>query len=685
MRALCAALAVAAAITFPSAHAEEGMWTFDNFPVARVADQYGWAPDQAWLDRVRGRAVRLESGCSGAVVSADGLVLTNAHCVLDCVSGLSSAGRDYAANGFQARTRNEERRCEGLVANVLTDISDVSAQIDAATAGVDAGGFARARNAEIARLEAACVGDARDRTCQVVTLYRGGQYKLHTYKRYEDIRLVFTPEAASAFFGGDPDNFNFPRHCFDVAYLRFYEGGRPARTPDPLRMRTVPLREGELVFVAGNPGGTSRQSTAAQLEFQRDHFLPWRIDYLGDLRERLRAFSARGAEEARLVSEALLDVENAHKAMEGRRLALMAPHNFARVTRAEEQLQSRVRGNPVLQREAGAAWSEIAAAMTVYRDLFVRQQLLDGRAGGGSKLLYWARQIVRAAAERQKPDAERLFAYTDARLASTSRELLSDIPVSSALEELQLTFWLSKVREGLKDDPVARRMLRGDAPEEVARRLMRTRLGDADVRRRLWERGAGAVEDSDDPLIEFVRRWDGDARSLRTRYEREVEGPVARAQELIARARFQAYGSSLYPEATFSPRITYGRVQGWTEPDGRVVAPFTRIGGLYERATGAAPYLVARSWGAARTRLNANTIFNLASSNDIIGGNSGSALIDRDGRVAGVVFDGNMYSLGGEYFYDGSVNRAVSAASTAILEVLSTVYGMNALVAELRR
>ncbi|MGE3142943.1 MAG: S46 family peptidase [Hyphomonadaceae bacterium] len=665
--------------------ADEGMWTFDNIPVAALRQAYGWAPDRAWLDRVMGASARIEGGCSAGIVSPEGLVQTNHHCVLECVQNFSTPGNDQSLAGFRAMARAEERRCPGFAVQVVTAITNVTDEIGRATAGVTGENFARARDAAIAAIERRCAGAAASRRCEVVTLYQGGQYKLYAYHRYDDVRLVFAPEIGAAFFGGDPDNFNFPRYCFDVAYLRLYENGRPARTPTHLKLREAPLTEGEMTLVSGNPGGTERLLTTSQLSFQRDYFLPWRLNTLSDLRGRLIAYSAQGPEQARIAAETLFSVENSFKAYYGRRLALADADNFARVTAAEDAFQARVRRNGALAAETGAAWDEISAAISAYRGFYLPYQYAEARAGGGAQLLTWARDLVRAGAERAKPDAERLPRYTDARLATTMQRTLAETPVEAPLEEMLLSFWLSKMREYLTaDDPLARKILGAESPEGLAQRLVsQTRLADPAVRRRLWEGGAGAIAASDDPLIVFVRGWDDDARTLRTRYEREVEGPIARAQERIARARFRAFGETIYPDATFTLRLSYGKVAGWTEPDGRAVAPFTRIAGLYARATGQAPYKLAESWVAARAQLQPDTIFDAVTTNDIIGGNSGSPVLDKQGDVVGAAFDGNIHSLGGDYFYDPALNRTVIVTSTAILAGLRHVYGMEALVREL--
>ncbi|MGE0828513.1 MAG: S46 family peptidase [Hyphomonadaceae bacterium] len=685
-RALAAICAAALAPIAPSA-AEEGMWTFDNFPTTRMREIYDWAPDQSWLDRVRLGSVRLESGCSGGLVSNEGLVQTNQHCIVSCLQSLSTAEDDVLQAGVRAMSRGEERRCPGLAAQILVSITDVTLSIEAAAANVPPTDFPRALSAEMRRLTEACRAAAPQNVCRVVTLYQGGRYSLYQYKRYEDVRVAFAPEMQAAFFGGAPDNFNFPRYSFDAAFLRLYENERPAQTPNYLRWRTTPLADGELTFNSGHPGGTSRQMTSAQLAFQRDYFLPWRLDHLAELRGRLSAFSARGPQEALAVGETLFDIENSFKALRGRRLALADEAGFAFVMAREAELRERASHNPAQSRALNEAMAQIAAATAAQRSFFIAHQMAEPRAGAGSRLFLWARDIVRAADERAQPNEARLSIYTDARLPAVERDLLSTETVAPALEEILLSFWLTKLREGLApDDPLVRRILGDESPEALAARLVAgTQLNDPAVRRALWEGGEAAVAASSDPMIVFVRAWDGDARALRSRFERDVEGPIARAQERLAQIRFQTYGASAYPDATFTLRLSYGRVTGWTEADGRAIGPFTRFDGLFARATNAAPFQLAPSWAAAQARLNPQTILNFTTAHDIINGNSGSPVLDRDGRVVGVAFDGNMHSLAGEYFYDGARNRAVSVASTAVLEALVTVYGMNRLAAELQR
>jgi hypothetical protein len=674
------AVFVVAALAALPASAEEGMWTFDHFPTARMQTQMGWAPDQAWLDKVMAGTARLP-GCSASNVSAEGLVLTNHHCVIGCALALSSAQSNYVDQGFMARARAEERRCPGMNVQVLQHIEDVTARISTATNGVPPEGFARARDAAIAQMEGGCSqGSTR---CEVVTLYQGGRYALYTYRRYDDVRLVFAPEHAIASFGGDPDNFNFPRYDLDFSFLRLYENGQPARTPAHLNIRFTPLTENEIVLIAGNPGGTERLSSVAQLAFQRDYVLPWRLITGSELRGRLIAYSQQGGEQARIASSALQGTENSLKVAYGRRLALVDGASFARIQAGEADLQARVHRNVASTRAVGDAWGEIARAEDIYSGFFFQHQYLEVGAGQRSDLFGWARDIVRGAAERGKPNADRLARYSDARLGAVEQGLRAERPVDVSFEELNLAFWFSKMREYLTaDDPNVKKILGRESPEGLAHRLAQSQLSDPAFRMQLWQGGESAVQASNDPMIVFVRAWDADARAVSQRYRAEVEGPIARASERIAQARFRAFGDTRYPDATFTPRLSYGRVSGWTEA-GRQVASFTHFAGLYDRATGADPFALPQSWITAQSRLDANTIFDISSTNDIIGGNSGSPLLDRQGNVVGAVFDGNIHSLGGDYFYDGSTNRAVTVSATAIRAALVQVYAMDALVAEL--
>jgi hypothetical protein len=660
------------------------MWTFDHFPSAMVGSKYGFAPDAAWLDRVRSSAIRLTNGCSASIVSKDGLVLTNHHCVVGCAHALSTAQHDLVAEGFTSAGRREERLCPGMQAEIVSAISDVTEEVQAAIKAAGAMDIIKARNAAMVSVEDRGCRDEPKTRCQVVSLYRGGQYKLYKYRKYSDVRLVFAPEFSVSFFGGDPDNFNFPRYCLDSAFVRLYEDGQAASTPTHLIWRRSAPTAGELVFVAGNPGSTSRLETVAQLALQRDWLLPIRQLLLSELRGRLIDFSERGAEQSRIASDTLFSVENSFKAMYGRERALLDPEFFAQKVDQERGLRAKIAADPKLAAATGDPWADISQATALYQQMLLAHRFLESGAGSGSELYRYARALVRAGAERSKPSSERLPEYSDSKLALLQKELFDPRPIYPDLERTELETWLSRTREYLTvDNAFVQRLLGKQSPEALAERLVQgTRLADPTVRKALWDGGQGAIDASADVLIRFVAAHDADARAVRLRVEQQVEGPVTRAAERIARARFAIYGDSVYPDATFTLRLSYGRVDGWTY-EGQTVAPFTNFGGLYARATGAEPFRLPQRWLDARARLDLSTALDVSTTNDIIGGNSGSPLIDAQGRVAGAIFDGNIHSLGGDFGYDGRTNRAIAVLTPAISAALRNVYDLPALADEL--
>jgi hypothetical protein len=686
MRAkLLALIAGPALLLAVAARADEGMWTFDNFPSAAVKQKYNVDITPAWLDRVRGAAVRLSSGCSASVVSASGLVLTNHHCVRDCVQSLSTAQVNYIEDGFQATRRPDEKLCPGMQAEILTRISDVSERITRVGAGKTGQDFVRARDGEIAAVEKeGCVGREAQFRCQVITLYQGGQYKLYEYRKYSDVRLVAAPEAQAAFFGGDPDNFNFPRYDLDFSFVRLYENNQPMATPVHLNWRSSAPRDGEPVFVAGNPGTTQRLLTAEQLEALRDKALPTTLLFYSELRGRLIRYSSESAENRRTAEDLLFGIENSFKALSGQQKALVDPALITAKRKADAELKARIAADPKLAADIGDPWGEIATAQTSYRALYDQYTMQESRGGFRSELFSYARALVRAAEERAKPNTERLPGYTDSQLALLEKQVLDPAPVYPALEQAALEFWLSKLREYLTaDSPATKIFLGKDSPEQLSARLAKSGLGDPALRRRLWEGGAAAIKASNDPLIQYVLATDAASRAVRKEWETRVTGPVDRAAQRIARARFAIYGTSAYPDATFSLRLSYGKVAGWTN-NGVPVTPFTRFAGLWERATGQFPFNLPKRWEAGQSKVNGDTVFNFTSDNDIIGGNSGSPVIDASGAVVGLIFDGNIDSLGGAFGFDPAVNRAVSVATSSITEALEKMYGNTALAAELR-
>lgn len=681
---LGALTAVAAVILAGQAQADEGMWTYDNFPSAKVKETYGVTIDKAWLDRVQRASVRLTTGCSASLVSPQGLVLTNSHCVIECVQNLSTDKNDYVKDGFLTATRAEERKCPGMQAEILTTITDVTDQIRAATSGKTGQDFVRARDAAMAAAEQAGCGDDATLRCQVVSLYRGGQFKLYKYRKYADVRLVFAPEYASAFFGGDPDNFNFPRYNLDMGFLRLYEDGKPVRTPQHLTWVARAPKEGEPTFVSGNPGSTERMLTVSQLETQRDLTIPVAQLQRSELRGRLIQFSGENAEHKRIATDPLTNLENSYKVFFGRQFVLN-DRAFMDAKRASEaELKSRVAASAQLAGEIGDPWGEIAKAQGAAAEHFVRYRQLEQAAGGGSSLFNYARDLVRAAVERAKPSAERLPAYADTRLPLLQKTILDERPVDAPLEEVYLEHWLLKTREYLTvDDPAVKLVLGKESPQGLAQRLVAgSKLADPAMRQRLWDGGLAAIQASDDPMIQLALRLDPAAREIRKAWETEVAGPTDRAAERIAKARFAVYGDAVYPDATFTLRLSYGKVAGWSHR-GQTIPAFTTIGGLYERATGAEPFALAPRWAAAEGKLDKSIVYNFVTTNDIIGGNSGSPVVNAKGEVLGAAFDGNIHSLGGAYGYDGSINRTVVVSTAAATEALSKVYGLNPLVREL--
>lgn len=671
--------------------ADEGMWTFDNFPAAKVKEAYGFEPDQAWLDQTRLSSARLANGCSASFVSSQGLVMTNHHCVHTCVEQLSTAKSDLVENGFYAKTLKEEKRCPAFEANQLLSITDVSSRLEEKTRGLQGAAYAEAMRSEKSRIEKECAESDSIR-CDVVTLYKGGQNHLYKYRRFQDVRLVFVPEIESAFFGGDPDNFVFPRYNLDLAFLRVYENDQPVQMETWFPWSPAGVKEGDLTFVSGHPGSTSRLLSVSELAFERDVVLPRRLLYWAELRGILTEYSRKGAEQKRVAKTPLFGIENGVKAFRGRYDALLDPALFSSKQADEQKLREWVASDPKRAETWASAWGEMDAAQLRRKELYDLYNYAEGGPRGlgqtwgfQSRLFGIAKTLNRAADERQKPNEQRLREFNDANLPALQAQLFSEAPIYDELEQVMLTYSLTKLRETLGPDHEFVKLVLGkSSPETLAKQLVKnTRLKNQKDRKALWEGGSQAVAASKDPMIEMARRIDSYARDVRARYESEVDATVASAGERIAKARFAAYGTSTYPDATFTLRLSYGSVEGYEE-NGHRVNPVTVIEGLYERATGEDPYKLPKSWIQKKDRLNLQTPMNFASSNDIIGGNSGSPVINQKGEVVGLIFDGNLQSLGGEYGFEPATNRAVSVHSAAIIESLDKVYGATRLLEELR-
>jgi hypothetical protein len=678
LAAFCLTFLSLLAFTAP-AHADEGMWTYDNFPSAMVRQKYGVQITPQWLDQLRAASIRL-SNCTASFISSQGLILTNHHCSIACLAQISQQGQDRLRDGFLASSREQEVRCPTQYADVLVNMADVTAQVSAATAGLTAQAANEARKKALTQLEQQCetaAGTTDPRRCQSVSLYQGGRYFLYQYKRYDDVRLVFAPENAIAAFGGDPDNFQFPRWCLDMSVLRAYENGKPAVTPNYLKINWDGPVENELVFVSGHPGSTDRLLTVAQLEAQRAELPLWLLPN-SELRGRYAQFAKISAENQRIIADPLSGLENAIKVRRKELDALNDPALMAQKRIAEAQLRA------TLPPGEADPWAAIEQAMRREQELNIPYIFLERAAGLNSQLFRFARTLVRAADEREKPNEERLREYTEASLPLLQQQLLAVVPVYPAREKLTLSFSLETMRAYLgPDHPLVRNLLAEFSPDELATALIdATALADPQARKQLWEGGKAAVDASRDPMIRIARLVDENSRAVRKQYEDEVQAIVDANQEKIAALRFAALGTSVYPDATFTLRLNFGTVQGWDE-NGRRVEPFTQLGAIFERATGADPFRLPDSWASRRARLNPQTRFNLSTNNDIVGGNSGSPLVNAQGEIVGLMFDGNIHSISGSYWFDTVKNRSVAVHTQIIRMALTQVYGATALAAEL--
>ncbi|WP_312733895.1 S46 family peptidase [Brevundimonas sp.] len=683
-------LASAAVLTFAaatSASAEEGMWTYDNFPIARANQTLGTNIDQAFLDRVRLSSVKF-GGCSAGVVSGQGLVMTNNHCVATCVANLSTPQQQYGEIGFTPKSREEELKCPGATAEILTDISDVTERMHKAGEGLDGQAFTQAREAEAGRIETEACGNDPKIRCQVVSLYRGGQFKLYKFRKYSDVRLAWAPEDRAATFGGDLDNFSFPRFAIDAAFIRLYEDGKPVETPTHFVWNADKPTEGEAVFVSGNPGATQRLLTMDQLATIRDVVLPLDQLIASELRGRLIRYAEEGEDQAFIAMDPIVGVENTYKRGLGRMRALTDAQFIQAKAAAESDF---------MQRYAAAngngpdPWSALKAVQPLARELYAPTALLEGGTGlgttsvaGGSQLFQWAKAIVRGAQERAKPSDQRLAEFADSRLPGVESGLFAEKPTYPELEQIRLEWWLSKTREWLTvDSPHVRTLLGKESPEQLSARVVAgTKLADPAVRRALWTGGLAAVQASDDPMIQYVLSIDADARAVRTEWENKVKAPTDRASEQLAAARFAAYGDAVYPDATGTLRLTYGKVEGSDVPGQRFGA-FTTFAGLWDRATGAEPFKVAPKLMAARDRIDPNAVMDMAVSTDTIGGSSGSPAVNARGEIIGANFDSTVLTQRNAYGYDRNTNRSVIVTTQAVTVALRDVYAMDHLLTEL--
>ncbi len=646
------------------------MWTFDAPPLEYWHARYGFTPDSAWLNRVRLASVRIP-GCSASLVSSNGLVMTNHHCARACITAASPPDTNYQRNGFVARSPREEKKCPNMYADQLRAIDDVTDRVRSRVSGRTPVAQVAQRDSIIAEIQDQC---SAGETCQVVSLYQGGRYSLYRYRRFTDVRLVMAPEEAAAFFGGDPDNFTYPRFDLDLTLFRIYENDAPHQPLEHLAWSKEGARDGDLVFVVGNPGSTGRLLTYAQLEYLRDVEYPGLIASFARTVTVLQEYTGDDEERKRRFENQLFTAQNSFKAVTGYQRGLLDSTLMAKKRAFERDFRARIARDPTLRARYGGAWDAIARAKTEQRS-FAREARWYGF--GGSQLLAFAGALVRLPAESARPDSLRLPAYRGRGLEVLRAQVAADAPIDKAVETLTLASYLAAARRELPPaDPYLAALLAGRSPEVAAEALIAgTRLHEAGVRRALLDGRAAAVRASDDPLVGVARRVAPLSRPVAMRTA-ELEAAVAANAGRIGEAIFAAYGTALPPDATFTLRISDGTVKGY--PYNGTVAPFkTSFAGLYARSAefdDRPPWQLPERWKAARDRLDPATPYNFVTTNDIIGGNSGSPMVDRDGAVVGLVFDGNIEQLPNRFVYDDKVARSVGVHSKAITQALRDVY-----------
>jgi hypothetical protein len=664
--------------------AEEGMWLINRFPKEEVKKKYGVAVTDGFLQNLQMSSVRFNSGGSGSFVSSNGLLFTNHHVGAECIFKVSTKENDYMKNGFQAKGLAEEKACPDLEVNVLLKIETVTEKVNAAVADQTTPAEAnRIRQANITRIESAC-NKATGNRCDVVTLYSGGQYDLYEYKKYTDVRLVFAPEESIAAFGGDPDNFTYPRYCLDFALFRAYENGKPVQPKHYLKWAKGGAKDGELIFVSGHPGKTERLATVAELEFQRDVAQPYGLETLKKLADRLLAFGAVDPENKRIARDLLATVQNSFKARSGFQRGLLDPELMQLKKEAETRLRKAVADDPAKVKQYGRIWDEISAYVDAYRTFYVEYSLFERAPAVGSELFGLARMVSRYVAEKPKPNAERLRGYSDAALPALEMAMYSPAPVYAALEEVVMTEWLKRLVEKMgPEHGLVKKILAGRTPEAAAAYYVKgSKLADVAERKKLTA-SAEALAASRDTMIELARLLDGDGRALQKRFEDKVEAVQGASASKIAQARFAVHGANEYPDATFTLRVTYATVKGYANAAGKAVPWATNFSGLYGRATGEEPFALPPSWLKAKGALRLQTPYNFVSTADTHGGNSGSPTVNARGELIGILFDGNIEGLPNQYLFRDKMERSVHVASQGIVESLRKVYGATGILKEI--
>jgi len=678
-------LAMVLLLSAALATADEGMWTFDNPPTKQLQEKYNFTPTKEWLDHVRLSSVRFMDGGSGSFVSPNGLVMTNHHVAMGQLQKMSTAEQNFVATGFYAPTPEQEAKCPDLELNVLVEMVNVTSRITGAVKpGMKPADALKARKEEQARIEKE-YSDKTGLRCDVVSLYNGGEYWLYQYKRYTDIRLVMAPERQIAFWGGDDDNFTYPRYDLDMAFFRVYVDDQPLSTPDYLKFNAAGAADNELVFVSGHPGSTSRLDTYAMMEMQRDYSYPMSLEMIQKRLDVLRSYSKKGPEQERRALGQIFGLENSKKALGGQYQGLLDAKLMAKAKADEEAFRARVNANPEWKKAYGDGWKTIEKVIAKQKKEFGSRSY--GSLALSSSFARYAQTLVFAAAERKKPDMERLDGYHDVQLERAKLRLFSPAPIYKDLEEAIFTSMLQMaVDKAGTADPIVSAVLKGRSAEKAAQEMIAaTTLDKPDVRKALFEGGAEAVAQSTDPFIVVIRELEPMLRERQEKSRKETESLLTPASEKIANARFAVYGKNMYPDATFTLRLSYGAVKGY--PMNGTKAPYkTTLYGLYDRALGfdqeGAWALPPRFWDRQKD-LDLSTPANFVCTADIIGGNSGSPVINRNAELVGLVFDGNIESLVGDSVYDENANRCVAVHSAFIIEGLRKLYDAGKLADEI--
>lgn len=671
------------AATLPAGFVEEfgTMWTLEAPPLDYWKARYGFTPDQTWLDHVRLASVRTPI-CSASFVSSRGLVMTNHHCARECISAVSPADTNFQRTGFVAATQAQERKCPGLYVDQLQSIEDVTAQVRGTATARGAAGRVEQRKASIDTITAKCQAETGF-TCQVVALYNGGIYSLYRYKRFDDVRLVMAPEEEVSFFGGDPDNFTYPRYDLDMSFVRVYDKNAPLAPKDYLKWSARGAEEGDVVFVVGNPGSTGRLLTVAQMEYLRDVQYPAQLALLQRNIDAMQEMSEGNEDARRRLENQLFSAQNSFKAITGYLAGLQDSSIMAHKRAFERDFRRRVSADPKLREQYGGTWDSIAAAQ---RQLTTLSSRLRYYGFGGSQLLNLAGGVVRVPRQAALPDSLRLPQYRGEGLKTIRQLVERDVPIDPEVEKLTLAAQLRAAQRELPaNDPFLRTVLAGRSPEVAAEALVNgTRLADTKVRKDLIEGGTAAVDASDDPMIVLARRLEPLSRSIAMQAAR-LDAVTSANAEQLGQAIFAAYGRSLPPDATFTLRISDGVAKSY--PNNGTIAPYrTTFYGLYGRSAAFGnepPFQLPERWRMREKRLDLSTPLDFVSTNDIIGGNSGSPVINREGEVVGLIFDGNIESLANRFIFTDEVARSVSVHSRGIVEALRKVYDATRIADEL--